>query len=513
MVKQVIAARLVVTLLTLALFTNALATSTHASAATKLARRAAQGTTDSAARIGRVENGLLPPNIIRGQPPSQMKILDRMKYYGTPGVSIAVINNYKIEWARGYGVREVGKNEVVTPDTLFQVASISKPVTAMAVLRLVQQGKLKLDEDVNKYLVSWKVPENEFTRDKKVTIRGILTHTAGFDVLFYEGVPAGEPLPTPLQVLNGEKPATNQPVQVVYTPGSKYVYSGSGFLILQQLLVDVTGKPFAQLMEELVFRPLVMKSSTFQQTLPPNLQQRAAAGNQRGEPIKGRWLIKSNMASGGLWSTASDISRFAVELQKARLGRSNKVLTKKMANLMLPSLESQISGGDGISVKVRGLGIGVAGQSQDLRFSHGGYTTGYRSEMIAFGNGQGVVILTNGSSQALLREILRSMAKEYGWGVPEYSPIERTVVSVEPRVLETYAGEYEFPEGRNPRISVVSVKDGKLYLDGAPLRAESETSFFGEGEATYIFVKDEQGRVREMIYDVGLFKLISKKIK
>ncbi len=222
-----------------------------------------QDPTNLAQRIQRFENGLLLPNVIKGQPPAKMKLADRMKAHKTPGASIAVINNYKIEWARGYGIRDTESNEAVIPDTLFQAASISKPVTATAVLRLVQQGKLNLDEDVNKKLVSWKVPENEFTRDKKVTIRGILTHTAGFDVFFYDGTPVGELAPTALQLLKGEKPATTPPLQVVYTPGSKYIYTGGGFLVLMQLLVDVTGKPFPQLMEELVFRPLGMKNSTF----------------------------------------------------------------------------------------------------------------------------------------------------------------------------------------------------------------------------------------------------------
>lgn len=486
---------------------------TGASTAAAESNGSAPDANELARRIERIENGLLPPNVIKNQPPARMKLVERMKHYGTPAVGIAVINDYKIEWARGYGVREAGTNDLVTSDTLFQAASISKPVTAMAVLRLVQQGKLNLDEDVNRKLVSWKVPENEFTRNKKATIRGILTHTAGFEVLFYDGATAGEPVPTALQILNGEKPATTSPVRVIYTPGGKNVYSGNGFLILQQLLVDATGKPFPKLIEELVFRPLGMKNSTFEQPLPQNLWTKAAAGNQRGEPVKGKWIVKPIMASGGLWSTPSDIAKFLIELQKAGLGKSKKNLAKETANLMIPPLEGQTSGGDGTSVKVRGLGIYVSGEGQTLRFNHGGYNTGYRSEMVAFGNGRGVVILTNGSSQALLREILRSVAKEYGWSAPEYLPVERTPVSVEPRVLETYAGEYEFPEGRNPRVSVVSVKNNQLHLDGMPLQAESETRFFGAGEATYIFSKNEKGQATEMIYDVGVLKLTAKKIK
>lgn len=463
-------------------------------------------------RIRRVETGLLPDNVIAGQPVARMNLVDEMREYGTPGVSIAVINNYRIEWSRGYGVLALGSTQPVTSETLFQAASLSKPVTAVAAMRLVQEGRLKLDEDVNQKLRSWMVPENEFTRDRKVTLRGILSHTAGFDVLAYEGTPVGEDIPTVRQVLNGEKPATNPPIRPVYTPGSRNVYSGGGFLVLQQLLVDATGKPFPQLLDEVVFRRLGMKRATFEQPLPAANQSNAAAGTQRGSPLKGKWLIKPNMASGGLWSTPTDLALFVIELQKARLGRSNKLINRRIANLIVPPDERQAVG-TGDSVKVRGLGLGVTGQGPDIRFSHGGYTSGYRCEMVGFGNGQGVVVMSNGSSQGLLREILRSVATEYGWTAPEYLPKQRTVVNVAPRVLETYAGEYEFPEGRTPRVSVVKVVDGRLVIDGAPLQAESETNFFGPGQATYIFVKDQTGRTTQLIYDVGSFKLIAKKVK
>jgi CubicO group peptidase (beta-lactamase class C family) len=476
-------------------------------------KQPAPGPADIAARIQRVEDGLLPDNVIKGQTLPQMKLLERMKYYETPGVSIAVINNFRLEWARGYGVRAQGSSEPVTSDSLFQAASISKPVTALMAMVLVQQSKLNLDEDVNQKLVSWKVPDNEFTRERKVSLRGILTHTAGFDLLAYEGTPASEPLPTALQVLKGERPATNPAIRPVYIPGTRNVYSGGGFLVLQQLLIDVTGKPFPQLAQESIFRPLGMKRTTFQQPLPANHQANAAAGTQRGAPVKGKWLIKPNMASGGLWSTPSELARFVIELQQARMGKSRKVINRKTADMMIPPLQSQVSGGDGVSVRVRGLGLGVTGENQDLRFSHGGYTSGYRCELVGFGDGKAVVVMTNGSSQGLLREILRSVATEYGWKAPEYLPKERTLVTVEPRVLEGYAGQYEFPEGRNPRVSVVAIKNGRVLLDGAPLQAESETSFFGEGPATYTFVKGEDGRTKEMVYDVGLFKLIAKKIE
>lgn len=464
-------------------------------------------------RVERITANLLPANVIRGGASRGLKLADRMEHYGTPGVSIAVINGFAIEWARGYGTLALDSPDAVTAQTLFQVASISKPVAAVGALRLVQEGRLKLDEDVNDRLKSWKVPENEFTQERKVTLRGLLTHTAGFDMFPYEGSRASEPLPTVLQVLDGAAPATNPPVRVVHRPGSRVVYSGGGFLVLQQLLVDVTQTPFPDLMLDRVFRPLEMRDSTFQHPLPEDLRPRAASGTQRGEPVEGRWLIKPNMASGGLWSTASDIARLLIELQKARLGESARVLTQQTVNLMLPPDESPVFGDGSDSVLVRGMGFGVAGDGPTFRFSHGGYTTGYRAEAIAFGDGRGVVILTNGSSQALLREIIRSIATEYQWQVPEYLPIQRSLANVDAHLLNDYVGRYEFPEGRNPRISAVTVTDGVLHLDGEPLRAESESSFFGEGEATYTFVRDEQGNVIEMVYDVRIFKLTARKLK
>jgi CubicO group peptidase (beta-lactamase class C family) len=463
------------------------------------------------ARISRVENGLLPPNVIKGKPLPRMKLSDRMKHWNkVPGVSIAIINDYRIEWARGYGVLGEGSVEAVTPGTLFQAGSISKPVTAMAVLRLVQQGKLSLDEDVNKKLVSWKVPENEFTRDEKVTVRRLLSHTAGLNPTSSGDYPVGTEAPTLLQVLEGRKPANTEPVRVISVPGGRTAYSGSHYFVLQQLLIDVTGKPFPRLMEELVLRPLGMRDSTFDQPPPQALQRRAAAGKQGGEPVPGKWHIKPEMAAAGLWSTPSDLARFAIEIQKSRRGRSNRVLSREMTNLMLsaPTVQGDGAGQGG----VMGLGLEIKSEGGLLRFSHGGYTTGYRCQMTAFEDGRGVVVMTNGSSQALLREIIWGVAREYGWPAGSL-PKERVLANLAPGLLEQYAGQYENPPGRRPSVSTVAVKDNQLYLDGMPLLPESESSFFGETEATYVFVTDDKGQVSELIYDYGFAKFTARKVK
>ncbi len=369
---------------------------------------------DLEARIQRVENGLLPATVVKGQPPPTMKLAERMGFHNTPGVSIAVINNGVVEWARGYGVREAGGSDPVTVDTRFQAASISKPVAAVAALRLVKQGRLKLDEDVNLRLVSWKVPENEFTREKKITLRGLLSHGAGLTVHGFGGYASDEPTPTLLQTLDGAKPANSAPVRVDITPGSKWRYAGGGYNVLQQLLIDVTKTAFPQLMREVVLDKLGMNHSAYEQPLPKNLWTQAASGHRdNGEKIKGGWHTYPEMAAAGLWTTPTDLARFAIELQKAKAGKSKKVLSPEMVGQMLTE-----------QIGAWGLGLGLEGKGQAALFRHGGANEGFRCFMVAYiETGQGAVIMTNSDrGDALAGEILRSIAREYGW--PSYLPKE-----------------------------------------------------------------------------------------
>jgi len=226
-------------------------------------------------------------------------------------------------------------------------------VTAIAALRLVQAGKLNLDEDVNQKLGSWKVPENEFTKEKKVTLRGLLSHSAGVNVSSYTGYLSGEQVPTLVQVLDGVKPANSPAVRVEAIPGSRFNYSGGGLTIVQQLLVDVEKKPFPDLMREIVFEPLKMKHSTFEQPLPKNLLALAAAGhNGKGETPAGRWRVFPEMAAAGMWTTPSDLARLVIEIQRAQAGQSNKFLSAATVNQMLAAQ----SGDWGLGFSVEGSG-------------------------------------------------------------------------------------------------------------------------------------------------------------
>src|SRR5215471_10327430 len=220
-------------------------------------------------RIAQVESGLRPPVLIEGD--KTWSIEERMRFYGVSGVSIAVIRDSKIEWAKGYGLADVETKQAVTPSTLFQAGSISNPVSAMGALVLVEDGKLKLDADINGYLKSWKVPGNEHTAKSPVTLERLLSHTAGLTVHGLPGYAAGATIPTVPQVLDGAPPANTAPVRVDLDPGTQYRYSGGGYTIAQLAMVDVTGQTFPALMQRLVLGPLGMKESTFDQPLPAAL--------------------------------------------------------------------------------------------------------------------------------------------------------------------------------------------------------------------------------------------------
>ena len=450
----------------------------------------AKSQNDVAGRIRRIENGLLPAVIVKGEPNAAMKLADRMQFYKTPGVSVAVINNGKIEWARGYGVKKAGTDEKVTPETLFQAASISKPVAAVAALRLVEKGKLSLDADVNQKLVGWKVPENEFTKTKKVTLRETLSHNAGLTVHGFGGYAASEQVPTLPQILNGEKPANSAPVRVDVAPGSVWRYSGGGFTVLQLLMQDATAKPFPELMRETVLSRIGMRHSSYEQPLPTNLQPQAAAGhNSDGKTIVGDYHVYPEMAAAGLWTTPSDLALFAIEIQKSLAGKSNKVLSQKMTEQLLTVQKGEW-----------GLGLRLSGAGNAARFAHNGANDGFQCVMIAYNRtGQGAVVMTNSDNGGqLAREILFAVAKEYGWA--DFAPVVKIIAKVDAKIYDAYVGQYELTPGL-----VVSLKreNDKLFAAVAgqksELLPESETVFFTLSNSTVEFVKDESGEVTHLL--------------
>jgi len=233
-------------------------------------------------QIKRVEQGLLPPVLIKGDP--SWSIEERMKHWKVPGLSIAVVKDFKVEWARAYGVKDIETKEPVTTDTLFQAGSISKPVAAMVALKRVQDGKIALDENINNKLQTWKLPDNEFTTKKKVTLANLLSHTGGLTVHGFPGYAVDEKIPTLPQVLDGTEPANTAAVRVDLEPGTKFRYSGGGTTIAQLAIMDIEKKPYPQIAKETVLGPLNMTNSTYSQPLPDDWRKKAASGHERIQP-------------------------------------------------------------------------------------------------------------------------------------------------------------------------------------------------------------------------------------
>ncbi|HYR11794.1 MAG TPA: serine hydrolase domain-containing protein, partial [Longimicrobium sp.] len=314
-------------------------------AAALLAAPAPAQDTALAARIRRVENGLTPPVIVAGRTDQGAPIAERMRASNTPAVSVAVINNGRIEWARAYGTLQAGTPAADTA-TLFQAASISKPVSVLGALLLAERGQLSLDADVNTFLRSWKVPENAFTAQEKVTLRRIMSHSAGLTVHGFPGYAMTAAVPTTVQVLDGQAPANTAPVRVDTFPGSLLRYSGGGTTVMQQVLVDVTGRPFPMFMREEVLLPLGMMHSSFDLEVPADRAARIArAHNREGAPIAGGWHRYPEMAAAGLWTTPQDLARFLLAVHRASKGSEGGVVSPALARQMLTQQSGDSAGG------------------------------------------------------------------------------------------------------------------------------------------------------------------------
>jgi CubicO group peptidase (beta-lactamase class C family) len=354
-----------------------------------------------------------------------------MKHYEVPGVSIAVIDDFQVEWVKGYGVLEAGQGQPVGPETLFHAGSVAKPVSAAGVLSLVDRGLLDLDQDVNESLLSWRVPENEYTVEEKVTLRRLLSHSAGLldgftnrsssDPMPTYTTSAGESPTVTIQQLLDAEPGVDvdRATYVAGTPGVEYRYANTGYAIVELLAVDVVHQPFDEFMVDMVLEPLGLTSSTYEQPLPEGLRLRASTEHDiEGMPFEGERRHFPILAAGGLWTTPTDLAHFAVEIMQAYNGQSNKVISQDMAVEMLAP---QVNTPDEPLSDSYGLGFHLAGEGQELVIHHTGGTWGSTSLLWAYPEtGQGVVIMTNSAAgHGLIRfEILLGIAEEYGWPMP-----------------------------------------------------------------------------------------------
>jgi CubicO group peptidase (beta-lactamase class C family) len=361
-------------------------------------------------------------------------LMDRMKFYRVKGLSIAVIHNYKLEWARGYGWADEAEQRPVTVNTLFQAGSISKSLNSVGVMKLEQEKKISLDDDINHYLKSWQFPYDSLSKGKIITLRNLLSHSAGLSVHGFPGYETGDSLPTIYQVLNGQRPANTAAVRSMIEPGLKYIYSGGGTTISQVMVTDATNMPYDQYMWQNVLKPLGMTNSSYQQPPNPLKSSQLATGYLWAEKeVKGKHHVYPEQAAAGLWTNPIDLSKYIIETQLSYEGKSSKVLSSATTRIRVtPYVDSTTA-----------LGCFISKIGDTRYFSHGGSDVGFLS--IYYGNlksGDGVVVQINSDfARSLLTEVVYSVARVYGWN-DFYTPEYRKTVHPPADSLLQYTGVY-----------------------------------------------------------------------
>ena len=437
---------------------------------------------------------LAPPNALAQS--TRLDSLDafvrrQMAMRNVRGLSLAVIKDGRIAVARAYGVADDSTKAPVTPATLFQAGSISKPVAALGALHLVEKGVLSLDDDVNPRLKSWKVPESRFTTQEKVTLRRLLSHTAGLTVHGFPGYDVAGPIPTLVQVLDGARPTNTAPIRVDTTPGAIWRYSGGGYTVAQQLVIDATGQPFPQYMQTAVLGPIGMTSSSFEQPPPSMLAARTASGYYAdGSAVRGRWHLYPEMAAAGLWTTPTDLARFAIEIQETLAGRGHGVVSQAMARQYVTEQKNGYA-----------LGVGVYGTGKSLRFGHGGRDEGFDALLDAGAEtGNGVVVMINANDNSPMKTRIRdwvARAWQFHDGATTIpGPAATVAARIDPKRLAAYAGYYEASENNMVALADNAEISGlQILVDGRPAEdlLALDSVRFGSSDRPFRIAFDEAG--------------------
>jgi CubicO group peptidase (beta-lactamase class C family) len=436
-------------------------------------------------RIKQVENSL--GDWVRTQNDTTWNLEERMKHHNIMGVSIAVVHDSKLEWARGYGWADVSEKRPVTDKTLFQAASISKSLNGVGVMKLVQDGKIDLNTDINQYLTSWKFPYDTVSKNKPITVAALLSHTAGLTIHGFPGYARGDSLPTVPQILDGQKPANTEAVRSFTEPGANVVYSGGGITISQLIVMDVTEEPYDEFMQKNVLGPMGMTGSFFTQPPARSDSSLLATGYKvDGTPVKGKYHVYPEQAAAGLWTNPADLCKYIVETVLSYNGKSDRVLRPEFTKLRLtPVLQDAAAG------------VFVERKDSSISFSHGGanegFTCYYVGDVIS---GDGMVIMTNSDNGSLSSEVANSVATVYGWK-DYYQPVNKTVIDVDEAVLSRYVGKYVAEgevtnikmEGRNLMVSPYPGFWVNVYFT-------SDTDFFvREFNGDLKFIIDAEGKV------------------
>ncbi len=434
-------------------------------------------------QIARVETTLSGGMVIDGK---LYTLAERMKHYNVAGLSVAVIDNYQVVWAKGYGYADKKEGRKVTANTMFEPGSISKSLNAVGILQLAQQGTLDLYQDINQYLVNWKFPYDTVSHGKKITTAQLLSHTAGLGIHGFPGYHRDSAIASVTNILDGRAPSNTEAVRSVTEPGIEPRYSGGGILITQQMLIDITKQRYEEYMYEHIFRPLGMNNSSFSQ--PPSVAQSknlATGYKTNGNEVPGKYFVYPEKAAAGLWTTPTDICKYILEMQQAYQGKSSKVLNQEMVKLHLTPYKYDVA-----------LGTYIQDRNGEKYFVHSASNEGFTGYFLGgLTNGKGVALFVNSEDGHVLLELLNSIALVYNWeGFSK--PEQITTVPVNDTLTSKYIGEYIL-DGFLSEIK--KEKDGLyLWTDGisSKMYFTSSTDFRNiELGGTKTFTFDKAGTV------------------
>lgn len=455
-------------------------------------------------RIKQVENNL-SPDIVYGDTISKLNLFQQMAAYKVNGLTIAVIKDYKIDWAKGYGWADAEEKRPVTVDTRFQAASISKSINSLGLLKLSQQGKLNLDADINDYLKTWKFPYDSLSKNKKISLASLLSHTAGLSVHGFGGYTPGDSIPTLVQILNGTKPANSPAVRSLFEPSKRLQYSGGGTTISQLVLMDITGMRYEDYMKKEVLVPIGMMNSFYNQPPPTGIKNLATAYNN-GIAVQGKYNIYPEQAAAGLWTTPTDLAKYIIETQLEYEGKSAKVLSQAtMQRRLTHYIDSNVA-----------LGVFLLKKAGDVYFTHNGGNNGFLCT--SFGSlrgGNGVVVMINSNDFGIINELVNSVATVYNWK-DFYKPVFKNLFIVSRDSLSNYVGKYLV--GKDT-ISVficgekLCIQQNGQPVDGYTMMFSSSTEFsVKEVPDLVLRFLYKEGKIDSLEINQGGMKIPAKKI-
>ena len=424
--------------------------------------------------ISNVENGLIKQSVIPiNESKKGSSILVELQAERVNGMSVAVINDFKIEWAKAYGVADKSKGNPVTTETLFQCASIGKVITTMAALKLVRDGKVGLDENINNKLTSWRIEENEFTVKEKVTLRRLLTHTAGLlDDYGFEGYKPIDKIPTLLQILNNQPPSNAKKIiRPGAIPAATVKYSGGGFLVIQQMIEDITRQSFKDYVTQNIFTKLEMTNSTYDFFPDVVGNKSIARGHYRNGNIDKRYqyLVYPELAAAGFWTTAVDLAKLVIEIQKEYKGVSELILNQQLCKEMLTPQKD-----------FRGLGVHLVGAARAEAFWHAGNNAGYVGLFYGLvDSGKGAVVLTNSDAgENIALKTVTSIATTYNW------PVMKTYNAIEIKKAEIidYIGTYIYADS-----VVLKIGENRKGLFMMPVSPKKEIPLYKLADNEFTF--------------------------